>query len=140
MSVKEGEMIRDLPIERRAVTSEIPEMVIESGILLEELLSGHKNPLSAICTMSLIFGLLLANNMLCHLRVANSTSGRGVLLCIRFHTWISLACIPVICGDIAILAGSYKYLPPVLCGSLDVLTPFLWANISFRGLTIALGR
>ena len=132
--------IRDVHIQKRAVTSGTLQIMPESGILLEELMSVHQYSLSAFCITSIIFGILLATNMLGQLRVATEASGRGVLRCIRLHTWISLACIPVICGDLAILAGSYKDLPPILCMPLDVLAPFVWSNMAFRGLTIALGR
>ena len=132
--------IQDVHIEKRAVTSETLQITPGSGILVEELMSTHQYPFSALCITSIIFGILLATNMLGHLQVATEASGRGVLRCIRLHTWISLGCIPAICGDIALLTGSHKDLPPVLCGSLDVLTLFLWCNNSFRGLSIALSR
>ena len=133
-------MIKIFHIEKRSVTSEIPQVMPESGILLEELMSTHQYPFSAFCIASIIFGILLATNMLGQLRVATESSGRGILRCIRFHTWISLVCIPVICGNFMLLAEVHKMFPPLLCGSLDVLTPFLWTNMSFRGLAIALGR
>ena len=125
---------------KMAATSGVLQMMPASGILLDELMSTYEYPLSAFCISSIAFGTFLATNMLCQLRVATEASGRGVLRCIRLHTWISLICIPVICGDLALLAGAHKYVPPLLCGPLDVLVPFLWANISFRGLSIALGR
>ena len=133
-------MIQNVHIEKRAVTSGTLQMTPESGHPMEELVSIHEFPLSAVCIVCLIFGILLATNMLCQLRVATAASGRGVLRCIRLHTWISLICIPVICGNLALLAGAHKDLPPLLCGVLDVLTPFLEFNISIRGLTIVLGR
>ena len=138
--VRVDTMVRDVYIKKRAVTSGILQMTPEFGHPLEELVSIHDYPLSAVCIVSIIFGTLFAINMLCQLRVATAASGRGVLRCIRFHTWISLICIPVICGDLALLTGVHKYLPPLLCGIFDVLTPFLWFNASFRGLSIALGR
>ena len=138
--VREDTVIQNDHIEERTVTSGTLQILPESGHPLEELVSNHEFPLSAVCIACLIFGTLLATNMLCQLRVATAASGRGVLRCIRFHTWISLICIPVIGGDLVLLAGAHKDLPPLLCGFLDVLTPFLGFNISFRGLTIALGR
>ena len=133
-------MARDVYIEKRAVTSGTLQTTSELEHPLQELVSTHEYPLSAVCIVSIIFGTLLATNMLCQLRVATAASGRGVLRCIRFHTWISLICIPTIGGNLTLMAGVFKYLPPLLCGILDVLTPFLWFNISFRGLSIALGR
>ena len=138
--VKEDTIIPIFHIEKRAAKSVTPQVIPESAILLEELMSTHQYPFSALCITSIIFGILLATNMLGQLQVATEASGRGVLRCIRLHTWISLGCIPAICGDIALLTGSHKDLPPVLCGSLDVLTLFLWCNNSFRGLSIALSR
>ena len=138
--VRVDTMIKNVHIEKRAVASGTLQIMPEPGHPLEELVSIHEFPLSAVCIACLIFGIILATNMLCQLRVASAASGRGVLRCIRFHTWISLMCIPVICGDLALLAGAHQDLPPLLCGILDVLTLFLGLNISFRGLTIALGR
>ena len=132
--------IQDVHIEKRAVTSGTLQITPGSGILVEELMSTHQYPLAGFCMTSLIFGILIATNMLVQLRVATEASGRGVLRCMRLHTWISLVCIPLICGDLAILAGSYKDLPPILCMPLDVLVPFMWSNMAFRGLTIAMGR
>ena len=133
-------LFQDNHKEKMAATSEVLQMMPASGILLDELMSTYEYPLSVFCISSIAFGTFLATNMLCQLRVATEASGRGVLRCIRLHTWISLACIPAISGNLALLAGLQKELSPLLCILLDVLTPFLWINISFRGLSIALGR
>ena len=133
-------MFQDNHKKKMAATSEVLQMMPASGILLDELMSTYEYPLSAFCISSIVFGILLATNMLCQLRVATEASGRGVLRCIRLHTWISLASIPAISGNLALLAGLQKELSPLLCIPFDVLTPFLWINISFRGLSIALGR
>ena len=50
---------------------------------LEELLSDHSRALITVNGVSLVLGSLLAFNMLWHLQVATSTSGRGVLRIIR---------------------------------------------------------
>ena len=134
-------MNEDFHMEKGTVTSATIQVMPESGPpLTDDLLSTHRRPLSGVCIASVIFGILLATNMLCQLRVATESSGRGVLRCIRFHTWISLMCIPVICGDLMLLAEIHKILPPLLCGILDIMAPFLGTNMSFRGLAIALGR
>ena len=138
--VKEDAMVTIFHNEKRAATSVIPQVIQESEILLEELMSTHQYPFTVFCFASLIFGVFLLTNMLNQLQVATQASGRGVLRCIRFHSWISLLCLPAICGDIALLTGSHKELPPVLCGSLDVMAQFLWSTHSFRGLSIALSR
>ena len=88
--VKEDTMVTIFHNEKRAATSVIPQVVPESEILLEELMSTHQYPFSAFAITSLTFGILLATNMLGQLRVATEASGRGVLRCIRLHTWISL--------------------------------------------------
>ena len=104
------------------------------------LLNDHQMSLSIICIGSIVVGLPLKINLFWHLQVANNTSGRGVLRLIRLHAFINLICLPMICGDLMILASPSKKMPLYLCGFMEWVITFMWVNGSFRGLMIALGR
>ena len=107
---------------------------------MNELLSDHQIPLSIVCIASIVLGLPLKINMFWHLKVANNTSGRGVLRLTRLHVFINLICFPMICADLIILASPSNKIPLYLCGCLEWVITFMWVNGSFRGLMIALGR
>ena len=107
---------------------------------MKNFLSDHQMALSSICIASIFLGFPLMINMLWHLQVANSNSGRGVLRLIRLHAWINLVCVPMICADLIILVSPSKKMPLYMCMCLEWAITFMWVNSSFRGLTIALGR
>ena len=67
-------------------------------------------------------------------------SGRGVLQLIKLHALLNLLHVPLIVGDLVILAAPLEEMPSLFCGCLEWVITFMWTTSSSRGLAIGLCR
>ena len=74
------------------------------------------------------------------LQVASDARGRGVLRLILLHQWVNLACVPVLCTDLVMLAAPSAEIPAPVCVLFEYGVDFVFTNRLVGGLSIALGR
>ena len=84
--------------------------------------------------------LKFAIRLLFSFQIASSAKGRGVLRLLLIQHQINLLCIPTLCLELLILAYPLRYMPGLLCISLEILVHIVTTNRTVFNLAVASGR